>query len=56
MSDEQYVIKIAAGDDFNFTFQTQKEHQNDIHYIGIFPNMVSEIICQLYNYQPVLFT
>lgn len=44
MNDEQYVIKIPAVRDINLTFQTQKEHQNEIHYIGIFPDVVSEII------------
>lgn len=44
MSDEQYVTKIPAGNDYNLTFQTKKDHQNDIHYIGIFTNMVSEFI------------
>lgn len=38
MNDEQYVIKIPAGEIYELTFQTQQNDQNDIHYIGIFIN------------------
>ncbi|XP_050063461.1 uncharacterized protein LOC126552720 isoform X6 [Aphis gossypii] len=36
MADEQYTTKISAGDNCQITFQTNKDYQNYIHYIGIF--------------------
>lgn len=37
MNDEQYVIKIPSNvNDYKITFQTRKDYQNEIHYIGIF--------------------
>lgn len=45
MADEQYTMKIAAGENRQMTFQTNKDYQNDIHYIGIFADMaVSDMI------------
>lgn len=42
MSDEKYVIKSPANVDRNFTLRTQKDHQTDLHYIGIFVDVVGK--------------
>lgn len=42
MSDEKYVIKIPAGIARDFAFKTYKDCQNDIHYVGIFVDAVSQ--------------
>lgn len=44
MKDDQYVTNIPAGHDCNLTFQTQKDHQNDIYYIGVFIDVVRKVI------------
>ena len=50
MADEQYTMKILAGDNCQMMLQTNKSHQNDIHYIGIFADMaVSEITKLIIN-------
>lgn len=50
MNDVQYVTKIPAGDNYNLTFQTQKVHQNDIYYIGVFTDVVRKVLKYRYTF------
>lgn len=53
MNNKLYVTKIPAGKDCSLTFQTLIKHQNDIHYIGFFVDVlvssVAKYLSQNFN-------
>lgn len=44
MTDERYTHKVPAQVDSDLAFQTRKDFRNDVHYIGIFADVVSDVV------------
>lgn len=44
MTDERYTRKVPALVDSDLMFKTRKDFRNDVHYIGIFADVVSNAV------------